>query len=145
MGKVRHQLLGHKAAVKALAWCPWERNLLVTGGGSTDKTMRFWNTELGKCVNIVDAESQVCNLLWHQEYREVVSSHGYANNQISIWRVGNQKREYPICSKVGELYGHKKRVLHMVKSPDETTLCTASGDETLRFWKLFDKEERRKS
>jgi cell division cycle protein 20 (cofactor of APC complex) len=43
-GKVKHQLQGHKAAVKALAWCPWQRNLLATGGGSSDKTMRFWNT-----------------------------------------------------------------------------------------------------
>ncbi len=42
-GKVKHQLQGHKAAVKALAWCPWQRNLLATGGGSSDKTMRFWN------------------------------------------------------------------------------------------------------
>ena len=43
MAKPRYQLQGHKAAVKALAWCPWQRNLLATGGGSTDKTMRFWN------------------------------------------------------------------------------------------------------
>lgn len=41
--KMRFQLQGHKAAVKALAWCPWQRNLLATGGGSSDKTMRFWN------------------------------------------------------------------------------------------------------
>jgi WD40 repeat protein len=43
MGRVRHTLAGHKAAVKAIAWCPWQRNLLATGGGTTDKSMRFWN------------------------------------------------------------------------------------------------------
>jgi len=42
-GKIRYSLLGHKAAVKALAWCPWQRNLLATGGGTNDQTMRFWN------------------------------------------------------------------------------------------------------
>ena len=42
-GKLRFQLSGHKAAVKALAWCPWQRNLLATGGGTSDQTMRFWN------------------------------------------------------------------------------------------------------
>lgn len=43
MGKMRHTLTGHKAAVKALAWCPWQRNLLATGGGTTDKCIKFWN------------------------------------------------------------------------------------------------------
>jgi WD40 repeat protein len=42
-GKLRYQLMGHKAAVKALDWCPWQRNLLATGGGTSDQTMRFWN------------------------------------------------------------------------------------------------------
>jgi cell division cycle protein 20 (cofactor of APC complex) len=54
MKKVRHTLQGHKAAVKALAWCPWQRNLLATGGGTTDKTMRFWNIENGKCINTIN-------------------------------------------------------------------------------------------
>jgi cell division cycle protein 20 (cofactor of APC complex) len=31
----------HSAAVKALAWCPWQLNLLASGGGSTDK--RLWH------------------------------------------------------------------------------------------------------
>lgn len=26
----------HKAAVRALKWCPWKDNLLATGGGSGD-------------------------------------------------------------------------------------------------------------
>ena len=42
-GRARYQLAGHKAAVKALAWCPWQRNLLATGGGTSDQSMRFWN------------------------------------------------------------------------------------------------------
>lgn len=26
----------HKAAIRALEWCPWDSNLLATGGGSGD-------------------------------------------------------------------------------------------------------------
>ena len=37
-----------------------------------------------------------------------------------------------------ELTGHSSRVLHMAMSPDGTTVCSAAGDETLRFWKIFD-------
>ena len=28
----------HQAAVKAIAWCPWQRNLLASGGGTADRT-----------------------------------------------------------------------------------------------------------
>ncbi len=27
----------HTAAVKALAWCPWQNNLLASGGGTSDR------------------------------------------------------------------------------------------------------------
>lgn len=63
-GKVRQKLKGHKAAVKALAWCPWQRNLLATGGGATDQTMRFWNVDTGMCIDKVNTQSQVCSLIW---------------------------------------------------------------------------------
>ena len=37
-----------------------------------------------------------------------------------------------------ELTGHTSRVLHMAMSPDGTTVVSAAGDETLRFWQIFD-------
>ena len=37
----------HHAAVKALAWCPWQKNLLASGGGTADRMIRFWNTNNG--------------------------------------------------------------------------------------------------
>lgn len=27
----------------------------------------------------------------------------------------------------------------MAQSPDESIICTASADETLRFWRIFDR------
>lgn len=38
----------HQAAVKALAWCPWQNNVLASGGGTADRTIRFWNCNSGK-------------------------------------------------------------------------------------------------
>lgn len=40
--------------------------------------------------------------------------------------------------KLAELKGHTSRVLHMAQSPDGCTVVSAAGDETLRFWKVFD-------
>jgi len=34
----------HNAAVKALAWSPHQHGLLASGGGTADRTIRFWNS-----------------------------------------------------------------------------------------------------
>ena len=34
----------HIAAVKAIAWSPHQHNILASGGGTADRTIRFWNT-----------------------------------------------------------------------------------------------------
>ena len=40
-------LLRHTAAVKALAWSPHQHGMLVSGGGTADRTIRFWNSMTG--------------------------------------------------------------------------------------------------
>ena len=54
-----HRLDAHQAAVKALAWCPWQKSLLASGGGTADCMVRFWNTGNGACLNAVESQSQV--------------------------------------------------------------------------------------
>lgn len=122
----------HQAAVKALAWCPWQPHMLASGGGTADRHIRFWNCNTGSCTNAIDTKSQVCALLWAENYKELVSGHGFANNEIIIWK-------YPSMTKVAELTGHTARVLHLALSPDATTILSAGADETLRLWKCFTK------
>ena len=130
--KPYHTLSYHKAAVKALAWCPWQRNVLATGGGSKDKCIKIVNCDNGNIINSYETGSQVCALLWNKRERELISSHGYNKNQICIWN-------YPKMTKVVELKGHRSRVLYLTISPDETTVVSGAGDETLRFWKINEK------
>nr|AJR33117.1 cell division cycle 20 [Artemia sinica] len=120
----------HQAAVKGLAWCPWQSSLLATGGGTADRTIKFWNTNNGVCINTVDTGSQVSSILWSTEYKELISGHGYANNQLILWK-------YPAMTKVSELTGHNGRVLYMTMSPDGSTVASGAADETLRLWKCF--------
>jgi cell division cycle 20, cofactor of APC complex len=108
----------HKAAVKALAWCPWNMNLLATGGGSYDRHIHFWNTTSGARVNSIDTGSQVTSLRWSPHYREIVSSSGFPDNSLSIW-------SYPTLVRNVEIPAHESRVLHSCLSPDGQMLATA--------------------
>ncbi|KAK1270575.1 Protein FIZZY-RELATED 3 [Acorus gramineus] len=124
------RLTEHTAAVKAIAWSPHQHGLLASGGGTADRCIRFWNTANGHQLNCVDTDSQVCNLAWCKNVNELVSTHGYSQNQIMVWK-------YPSMGKVATLTGHTMRVLYLASSPDGQTIVTGAGDETLRFWNIF--------
>ncbi|KAF1815458.1 WD40 repeat-like protein [Eremomyces bilateralis CBS 781.70] len=173
----------HSAAVKAIAWSPHQRGLLASGGGTADRTIKFWNTQISaqgasnaaaaaamsigttitgtdtatahedfnfgaaapvsppvapppaNLINSYDTGSQVCNLAWSRNSNEIVSTHGYSQNQIIVWK-------YPSMSQVVSLTGHTYRVLYLAMSPDGSVIVTGAGDETLRFWNAFRKRER---
>lgn len=112
------KLTEHTAAVKAITWSPHQCGLLASGGGTADRCIRFWNTTNGNQLNHIDTGSQVCilwelqcqlifrlvcgnltrfmqvcNLAWSRNVNEIVSTHGYSQNQIMVWK-------YPSMSKV---------------------------------------------
>lgn len=128
----------HCAAVKAIAWSPHQHHLLASGGGTADRTIKFWNTSTGSLIKEMDTGSQVCNLSWSKNSDEIISTHGYSQNQIVIWK-------YPRMEQIVSLTGHTFRVLYLAMSPDGQTVVTGAGDETLRFWKIFDKRATRDS
>lgn len=125
-----HVLNNHQAAVRALAWCPWQPHILASGGGTADRCIKFWNINNGNMLDSIDSKSQVCALLWSANYKELISAHGYANNQLTIWK-------YPSMVKQAELTGHTSRVLQIAMSPDGSTVMSAAADETLRLWNCF--------
>ena len=108
----------HRAAVKALSWCPWQSNLLATGGGSYDRHIHFWNSTTGARTNSIDTGSQVTSLRWSNHYKEIVSSSGFPDNSLSIWA-------YPTLVRNVEIPAHETRVLHSSLSPDGQMLATA--------------------
>lgn len=81
-------------------------------------------------INSIETGSQVCNLVFSKNVNEIVSTHGYSDNAIVVWK-------YPSMKKVATLTGHSMRVLYLAMSPDGENIVTGAGDETLRFWKLF--------
>ncbi|XP_073013791.1 cell division cycle 20.2, cofactor of APC complex-like [Typha latifolia] len=126
-----HRFNDHSAAVRALAWCPFKSNTLASGGGTTDRCIKIWNVQNGKCTKSIDTGSQVCALEWNRYQKEILSAHGYNQNQLSLW-------SYPLMSKIGDLTGHTARVLHLCQSPDGSTVVSAAADEMICFWKAFE-------
>jgi len=125
-----HTINEHGAAVKAIRWCPWQRNVVATGGGSADRRICLWNASNGRLLSSVDAESQVTDILWGQQDRELITAHGYSRNHLSLWK-------HPSLVKVADLEGHTSRIVGMAQSPDGSIVCSASADESLRFWRVF--------
>ncbi|CAL9205059.1 unnamed protein product [Musa hybrid cultivar] len=113
MGSSRylHRFTDHRAAVRALAWCPFQPKTLASGGGTADQ-----------CV---------CALEWNRHQKEILSAHGYNQNRLSLWA-------YPSLAKITDFTGHTDRILQLSQSPDGSTVVSAAADETIRFWKVFE-------
>jgi WD40 repeat protein len=65
----------HTGAVKAIKWCPWKTNLLVSGGGNNDHKVVFWNFETEKIVNECDLKSQITSIGFRESSEEILTSH----------------------------------------------------------------------
>jgi len=131
----------HCAAVKALAWSPHRRGRLVSGGGTADRKLRFWDASTLSCIGDVDSGSQVCNVAWSENIDEIVSTHGFSQNHIVVWDTSaSTSSSVPVprpAIPIATLRGHTSRVLHLAVSPDGRTIATCAADNTLRFWSVF--------
>lgn len=91
------------------------------------QTLHFWNTTTSARLNSLTTNSQVTSIIFNPHARELISSHGYPDNQLSIWA-------YPSLNKIADInQAHDTRVLHTTLSPDGCTVATASSDENLKW------------
>ena len=126
----------HKAAVKALGWSERQYNLLATGAGTADRHLRLWDLNKKKLIFEKDTGSQICNLVFSKLDNEIITSHGFSNNEINIWNLKG-------LTNVSKLTGHSSRVLYLAISPQGRYIVSGAGDETLRFWDLNYKEQKK--
>ncbi|WVF73161.1 hypothetical protein IAT40_007980 [Kwoniella sp. CBS 6097] len=136
-GNAKWTKRNHTAAVKALAWCPWQSSLLATGGGTADKHIHFWSTSTGARTSSLATSTQVTSLTFSPHSKEILGTHGYPDNTLTLW-------SYPNLEKIWEVPAHDSRIICSALSPDGTTVCTGAGDENLKFWKVWEARQSKK-
>lgn len=122
----------HKGGVRALSFCPFKKNVLVSGG--VDKTLKSWNVETGELLVVSNCNSHIYSINWNKINNELITSHGLPKNQISIWK-------YPQMIEVGNIIEHSRRPLYCTLSYDKKILFSASAEEKLFIWSIFDNDK----
>jgi meiosis-specific APC/C activator protein AMA1 len=143
----------HGAAVKAIAFCPWQDGLVATGGGSHDKCIHFFHTTSGAALATISVFSQVTSLIWSTTRREIAATFGYAQPDHPI-RIA--VFSWPECRQVATIpWEGEHRALYAVPYPHgpgeapprsraarEGCIVVAASDETIKFHEVWAAEAR---
>lgn len=131
--------LQHTAAVKAVLFCPWLKNLLATGGGSKDRFIRIWHTQTGKIIKQYKTAGQITSLIWSRHKMELMLTFGFGNPDQSVLM---KTFKYPSMKVVNHIKTVDHiRVLSSALSPDHSTIALATNDETIKFFKISSKNK----
>lgn len=122
--------VGHCCHLHSLLAVPRSSAHQTTAASSYRGWQQANSTHAAAAAAAIVVAVQVCNLAWSKNVNELVSAHGYSQNQIIVWK-------YPSMAKLATLTGHSYRVLYLAVAPDGQTIVTGAGDETLRFWSVF--------
>ncbi|KAI4203264.1 MAG: hypothetical protein LQ350_001961 [Teloschistes chrysophthalmus] len=126
----------HSAAIKAIAFCPWQPSLLATGGGSNDRAIHFYHTLSGACLATIDVQAQVTSLIWSTTRREIAATFGYAQPEhpyrIAVF-------SWPECRQVVAIpWANEMRALHAIPYPggpsEKGKKNSASAKEGEAWW-----------
>ncbi|GAB1313407.1 hypothetical protein MFIFM68171_03617 [Madurella fahalii] len=105
----------HAAAVKAIAFCPWQESLVATGGGSNDKCIHFFHTTSGAALATISVSAQVTSLIWSTTRREIAATFGYAQPDHPI-RIA--VFTWPDCRQVAAIpWASEHRALYAIPYP----------------------------
>ncbi|EQL01960.1 WD domain-containing protein [Ophiocordyceps sinensis CO18] len=132
------QLWVHRAAVKAIAFCPWRHGLVATGGGSNDRCIHFFHTSSGSSTT----------------RREIAATFGYAQPEhpyrvaVFSWPECRQVAAIPWEGELRALYAipypwsAKKSARSGGGAVSEGCIVVASSDQTVKFHEVWSTKAR---
>ena len=144
------------AAVKAIAFCPWQTGLVAAGGGSNDRRIHFFHTISGASLATIDCGAQVTSLVWSQTRREIAATFGFAQPEHPI-RVAVYS--WPDCQQVAAIpWNPDLRALYAIPYPgsprksadgnwttrtdNEGCIVVAASDGSIKFHEIWSPSKR---
>ncbi|KAI0085522.1 WD40 repeat-like protein [Irpex rosettiformis] len=149
----------HNAPVKvsiALAWCPWQPDLLATGSTYPDGKIRVFSVKSSSPIpqprHILPLHASITSLHWSPHCKEILSTHGHAWNPDSLTDPTNTRpiqvksplthsitvHSYPSYRRTVSVAAHIGPVGHSCLSPDGTMLFTiCPTEEAMKMWKVW--------
>lgn len=146
------------AAIKAIAFCPWQSGLIALGGGSNDRCIHFFHTVSGAALAVIDCSAQVTSLVWSTTRREIAATFGFAQPEhpyrIAVFA-------WPSCEQVAAIpWFDESRALYAIPFPggpltrdvargdgvldgmrkEEGCLVVAASDAAIRFHEVWPEE-----
>ena len=134
----------HRAAIKAIAWCPTRRDFLASGAGTADRRVRIWNTITGASVASCSTGAQVTGLTWAPDgTSELVASLGFSTTApqpphggfcaLQWDRTGVGGLDVVARAKThdGLPTSSGSRILNLAASPDRTRVVVTCPSETI--------------
>lgn len=157
--RVKHQWLLN-AAVKAIAFCPWQRGLIAVGGGSNDRCIHFYHTVSGACLATIDCSAQITSLIWSTTRHELCATFGFAQPEhpyrIAVFA-------WPSCEQIIAIpWFDEHRALHAIPYPggpspgrkrneggrwwrgttEEGSIVVATSDASIKFHEVWSEGRR---
>ncbi|KAM0301089.1 hypothetical protein ACHAPM_006390 [Fusarium culmorum] len=126
----------HDAAVKAIAFCPWRRGLVATGGGSNDKCIHFFHTPSGVALATISVSAQVTSLIWNTTRREIAATFGYPSPEHP-YREDDLRALYAIAYPRGPTSNDPT----ITGGGQEGCIVVASSDRSIKFHEVWSREK----
>lgn len=123
--------LQHQAAVRALAWAPWNKKHLFTGGGLHDRQLRIFDTQAFTLVDQVDLEAQISDIVCNENGpKEIAVSLCGKESNLQIFH--QQKDNSLTLTAQSEPSDFK--IMSLASAEQGAKLVTAQANQAVSIW-----------
>lgn len=119
----------HKAAVKALAFSPFNKAILASGGGTQDKTIQIWDINKKEQICEQETDGQLTSLHWIDKNTVLTTGVEGQVSNLQVWKI--KQKELKLA---GSLPKEDGRMLFSTQNPKNPyQFFTGTGKKHLQL------------
>jgi WD40 repeat protein len=125
-------LAGHNGRVRAVAFCPCQKNAHLLASGGDDQTVRLWDIRSNACTTVLACHKDVVRSVAFSPDGEMLAT-GSDDRTVRLLKLEN-----PSCGivKVDVIGAHRDHVSSVAFSNDGQLVASGSEDQTVCLWHL---------